>query len=325
MKEVIAIASADWHIHRFRNFNEGNRRLLNCLDVMRVIGGECERFGVPLLFAGDWYHTPEHVENETHSRAIKCYKTYIDRKNTRTYAVSGNHDLSERNAVDHESSSHLDAYRVFDGFHLLNCNSGVTSDFYVWGIPYYNSDRDLKIKVDSLREDAARFKKRTPDRLNILMLHSDAPGAKTCEGIEVKETEHIPEDLDNFFKEWDLVIMGHIHKPQKIGRKVIMCGSPIHQNLGDEGVEMGYWLIFNDASTKFIPLNNYPKFIRGDAKDNFNYWVAPDAILADEEVEVGEFNINKKRSKLARLYLTKKGIKSKAKRRALINILNQAE
>jgi DNA repair exonuclease SbcCD nuclease subunit len=314
--KVIAIATADWHIHKFRAFNENNRRLKNCLRAMQDIANAADHFKVPILFAGDLYHTMDSVENETHSKTMLAYKKYIERRGIRFLAISGNHDMNQRNGIDNISPTHLSAYKVFSEFHLMDINYYSNNNMAVWGIPYMNSDKDLARCIRKYAKEA----KTSDKKVRILMIHSDVPGAQTPEGIEVKETEHITIDM---FKPWDLVVAGHIHRPQVIGN-ILMCGCPIHQNLGDEGDHKGYWLIYEGSHCKFIRLPNYPEFIRGEAKDDYDFWVAPEVVLADEEVETGEFAINQSRKKLASLYAKVKNLPL-SKKRALIKILNEAE
>ena len=323
-KKIIALAASDFHIHKFRNFNTGNSRLKNCVRVLKVLSKRCHSLGVPLLFAGDWYHTPDHVENETHSMAMNTYDRYFEQRGINVYAISGNHDMNQRNGVDHRSPSHLEAYQIFKTFHLIDCKVSVTDDFIIQGIPYMNNDQDLKHWINLHSANKGLLKK---DRPSILLVHTDLPGAKTPEGFEVRETEHIPQDL-SIFKPFTLVIAGHIHKPQILGTNAIMCGSPIHQNLGDEGIDMGYWEVWDDGydlTVKFVPLKKFPQFKRGADNGDGNFWVQQEVALVDEEIELGEFAINKTRKKLASLYLKRKGIVSPAKRRALIQVLNQAE
>src|SRR5690606_6989935 len=101
----------------------------------------------------------------------------------------------------------------------------------VWGLPYFNNDHDLKEAILKLKDQIKRTHK--DKGLKILLLHTDMPGAKTPEGFTIGETQSIPRNLDKFFEEWDLVLCGHIHKPQKLSEKCYMLGCPIQQNIGN--------------------------------------------------------------------------------------------
>lgn len=327
MPKVIAIASSDWHNHKWRNFNNYGQRLHQSLRVMEYLSIACQEYNVPLLFMGDLYHTPKEVENETAGKTINTYKKEFDSKKIKVYGISGNHDMSEKNSKTHVSPSHLDSFTHFRTFTKMDGIIATQEEgsLALFGVPYMNNDQDMVNMVEDLREQAGSC----PYKMKILMLHSDCPGAQTPEGFEVKETDHIPWNLDTFFKEWDLVLFGHIHKPQKLSNKCYMIGSPIQQTRGDEGTDMGYWEIYDKGEPKFIHLDSFPKFITLDKgvelPDNYNYYSYPDEILVDENVIEGDFNVTKSRAKLASQYLKVKGIKSKARKKALIHILNQAE
>jgi DNA repair exonuclease SbcCD nuclease subunit len=321
MPDLIAIAFSDLHIHRWKNYNlKPNGRLIECTMVLKELAFVARKNDVPLLFCGDWYHTNREVDTLTHSLSMKVYHNHL--RSMDVYAISGNHDLSERNGPDHRSPSHLDAYSsVFPRFIFMDYKHGEHNRFMIWGLPYMDNEKEL---FDAIEELKPRVKEIKTKKLKILMLHTDLPGARTPSGHEVGDMTYIKGNLDDYFEPWDLVICGHIHKPMALGNRVVMLGAPLHQDAGDEGTQMGYWEIYNDGTHKFIPLY-YPQFKTGEEKNDGNYWVNKEVVLVEEEVEIGEFHINNSRKKLATQYLKKKGIKSKAKKRALIEILNSIE
>lgn len=317
MPKVIALGTSDWHIHKFRNFNENNQRLTVCLKAMQLLADRAHKLKVPVLFAGDLFHNPKEVENETMAKTLSTFNMWYERRGVPLVGISGNHDFAEKNGIEQKSPSHLDSFEHFKHFLKLDYTQFTFPNFVVHGLPYMNSDKELSKAIKELKP--------TSKATNILMLHTDFPGAKTPEGIEVKETEHLNARM---LKDWDIVLFGHIHMPQKLAKNCWMMGPPCHQNVGDEGQDMGYWEIYNDGSLKFKALD-LPRFIRLKAgetpKDDGNYYVNPEVVLVDEEVVTGEFAISNSRKKLASLYLKKKGIKLKSRKRALIQILNEVE
>ena len=323
MKKVIAIATADWHFHKFNAFDINGSRLYWALKAARQIVSIAKSFDVPILFAGDLIHSPKNIETETNTLVQKLfhdirYQTFI--------AISGNHDLSQRNGINSISPSHLDALGHYAKFYKQDylIRPSPIPGGWVWGIPYMNSDADLKLYAEKLSGEPRKFK-----GIKILLIHSDMPGAKTSENYLINEVENIPKNLDTFFKDWDLVLCGHIHRPQKLSNKVYMLGCPIQQVECSNPHPYGYWEVYSDASVKFIELDNYPRFTRlkkGEKiPDNpgINYYIEFNEVLVEEEIEMGEFHINNSKSKLARRYLAQKQIKSKSKRKALIKILNE--
>jgi DNA repair exonuclease SbcCD nuclease subunit len=138
---------------------------------------------------------------------------------------------------------------------------------------------------------------------------------------------------DKTFDGWDLVLAGHIHKPQVIWTtnktRGYMMGSPIHQTAGDIGTVMGYYLIGSNGEVDFKPApKEFPRFKRGEPKNNKDYWIPQADEVLDIETEdiVSGFNIkDNSRKELAIKYLMEKGITSKLKKQTLIKILNNAE
>ena len=129
---------------------------------------------------------------------------------------------------------------------------------------------------------------------------------------------------------FDLVLCGHIHKPQRLSKKVYMLGAPIQQRRTDKDCKMGYWLVMDDMSMKFVELKGFPKFIdvesEEDIKDDGNYYTVLPKKASSERVE-SDHKITKQLSKkrLAKRYMKQKGIKDKKKEDLLINVLKESE
>lgn len=329
-KKVIAIASADWHIHRFKQFNDtGVNRLDWGLKMVSEIADACRMFKVPLLFPGDLIHNPKEVENVTITRFLNTYYKEFEKFRVPFLGISGNHDLSEKNTLKHKSPSYLHGLDgVFNTFTCLDNRSTILDVNFsnrtrVVGIPFMNNDYDL---VGEIKKQTAGLKESGFKR-NILMLHSDFPGAKTPSGYEIAETQHIPKDLNIFFKDWDLVICGHIHKAQQLAKNVYMLGSPIQLDRGQAKEKCGYWKIYEDFTMKFHELRNFPKFIylkKGEtAYNDKDFFILPEAIKEDVEASKKEFALSNTRKQLAKNYCTLKGVEDREKRIALINVLNE--
>lgn len=328
--KLIGIASGDWHLAKFKSFSHLNR-LKWSLKAAEIIFEVCKNKGVPLYFTGDLFHTPKEIENEVMTKCLKLFKEYL--KYIDVFAIPGNHDMCEKNTLNHKSPHYLEAFTIFKKFHLLENNYAYPDyDTIVYGIPYHDFEDDLITRI----KEASKYIKKTISEeqpRKILLLHGNAPGATTPMGLELETS--IPRNLDKFFKHWDLVLFGHIHKPKKLSSKVYMLGSPSHQEASDEGCEMGYWEIYSDNSLKFIPLNEYlPEFL-SLTENQYNYYdVAcpkdcPDYITIIEEGEKETnnekseeaFDTSLSRKKLASNYLKQKGIKNRDKEVALQKIL----
>ena len=161
---------------------------------------------------------------------------------------------------------------------------------------------------------------------NILLLHTDYPGAKDTDGREVDSVENLNVNILNRF---DLVLCGHIHKPQRLSKKVYMIGAPNHQRRTDRDCKLGYWKIYSDLSMQFVHLKQFPKFVDvesdEDIRDDGNYYT----VLPKKTSNLVNTNhkITKQLSKkaLARKYLKEKGITEQDKKELLIDILKKAE
>src|SRR5690606_16199221 len=242
------------------------------------------------------------------------------------YAISGNHDMCEKNTFVQRSPTYLDGFTVINPFKWLDFNSLDTPNFKVHGIPYLNDNEGF---IKALKE---RKKYLAKDKPNILLLHTDFPGAQEPDGRVVDSSEFIPLKMGKFFKKFgfDLVLSGHIHKPQKLASNVYMLGAPYQQRTSDKNTDMGFWYVMQDLSMKFIPCNYMPKFIEipeGSPKpDTFNLYIEiPKETEDQKDVKKLVFSNKTTTDKLAKKYLKVKGIKDKDKEKALIKALNKIE
>lgn len=321
---LIAIATSDWHSYEFKNFDVDGSRLKNTLAAGKEIMNAATKHDVPILFAGDLYHTPKELGNKVLTDTIDLFQ--MDLK-TRMFAISGNHDQDQKNGFEYKANTYLKMHWATNKlFTLIDYQPGIPyrDDFLIQGVPYMNSEDEIKKAVDALRRKAEVSK-----LFKILLMHGDVAGCKDHNEHEMYDGKLFKNGVDNFFKPWDLVLYGHIHRPQQITKKVYMLGSPIHQISSDKG-EMGYWQIYNDRDPKFVGLADYPKFIHL-GKDETppvggkDYYIPFEKEAEIAELEKGDFNMNVSRTKMARRWMKAVGIKSKAKRKELIHILNSIE
>ena len=323
-KEVIAIAFSDLHIDDYTKHNEGYKRTLAHLRVLSIIREQCIKYKCPSLFMGDLLHKPEVLSNNL-ANILADYLISLDTGDWDMYAISGNHDCSQTNTVEKVSPSWITFFSKFLKFLTpLDLNNGtiIKGKFKakVFGVPYIDNNVGLTKYLRNLD--------RSEDIPNILMLHATYPGSKDTNGMEVKSVDKLNTKVLNLF---DLVLMGHIHKPQNFGSKVLMVGAPLQQRRTDKNCELGYWKIYSDLTYKFVPISdNFPKFIDvdkpEDKKDDGNYYQVVSS-KKKETHQVTTNSITKEISKktLVRRYMRKKGVKDEVKSKALLTILNEAE
>ena len=152
-------------------------------------------------------------------------------------------------------------------------------------------------------------------------------------GYKVEEVPNIPQNMGEYFKDFDLVLCGHIHKPDMLWEnKVYSIGAPYHQRSSDSGTDMGYWMLTENGKMRFKKYHapEFKFFNEGEVPgDDYNYWIpipSEKSINEDgESEEPDEFtNINDKRT-LAREYFRVKGLKDKRRLNLLISVLNNTE
>lgn len=325
MGKIIALAFSDLHVNKWKvNYQYTGDRLKDSLEPLRIIGKRAGELGVSMLFSGDLLHKPSGIDNGILEPLIDTWDNYIK---TNVLAISGNHDQSEKNTPSHKSPSYVRSLSKV--LRLLTCldNSSIEIANHpsrIWGIPYLTANVGFKEYVKEFSKQADAIK----GKFKILLIHTDLPGAKNGFGYEIGEAKNIPTNLNKFFKSFDLVLCGHIHKAQKLANNVYMLGATTQQDAGDCGVDMGYWEIWDDREPKFVKLK-LPEFIYlqhdeavpVNGKDIYIHLPKP---KANKALGAGDgFNNKTSKSKIAKSYLKKKGIKSKSKSKALITALNQ--
>ena len=315
-KEIIAVVFSDLHLNLWAKFNKDNCRTLDSFRVLHTINEVCMYLQVPALFCGDMLHKPEVLDQELGNLMVE----HLSSLDFVVYAISGNHCLHEVNSIENPKKSWLPFFsHVFNWLKVIDFSSIEISDgVMVHGVPYIDHNVGLSKYLKELPLDNG-YK-------HILLLHTDYPGAKDTDGRVIDSAENININMLNRF---DLVLCGHIHKPQRLGKKIYMIGAPIQQRRTDKNCKMGYWELYSDLSMKFVPLEGFPKFIdvetEEEIKDDGNYYTV---VPKTSRVEVStKHKITKQLSKkkLAKRYMKEKGIKDKAKEGLLIKILKESE
>ncbi|MCM1438839.1 MAG: metallophosphoesterase [Roseburia sp.] len=325
-KKLIAIAFSDLHLNIWAKFNDHHQRTLEGFKVLDKIAGICSKKQVPALFCGDWLHKPESLDSDlAHYMKDWVYRTTKKYPDFKIFGIDGNHDLNKVNSFYNLQKGWLSFFQSTkyqkSPIVVLGPNTPFAclgEDIFVLGIPYIDHNKDLGKMLKNVRFiEGAK---------HILLLHTDYPGAKDTDGRVVDSSENINMNMLNQF---DLVLCGHIHKPQRLGKKIYMVGAPNHQRRTDRNCDMGYWEVYSDMSVKFVPLKDFPRFIdvesEDQVKDDGNYYtVIPPKV---EVKAVTHHNITKKLSKkrLAKKYLKYKGIKDENKEKLLVKILKDSE
>lgn len=319
-KRVIGIAFSDLHIGEFAKFNTNNQRTLNHFRVLFLIKDICKKYNCPAFFTGDFMHKPEYITSSLEEIMLDQLDKLKPEYDFSIYGISGNHDMADNNSKDRPSPSHWrNLCNRYHFFHNLDFNYHDFGDFRVYGIPYLDHNKGLDDAVRDVIKDSA-------GKPIILLLHTDYPGARDTDGIEVGTVENLN---INLLSKVRLTLIGHIHKPQRLGKKVYMVGAPLQQRRTDRNCKLGYWKIYSDFTAKFVAFNEFPRFIDVESEDQIqddgNYYTVISKSRPEEETQV-QTRITRSMSKrrVVSRYLRNKGIKDKEKKQILVKLINDS-
>lgn len=320
MKKVIAIAFSDLHIHDWSKFNQENQRTKNHFKVLSLIHEVCKKYNCPALFCGDLFHKPENITQDLLNTVFEEFNK-MEGIDFTIHAISGNHDVTKVTKVGEKPMSWISILNRKYGF--LNCidSSRVTihDDIDVIGVPYIDHNLGINEYLKNLTlEDGRKY---------ILLLHTDYPGAKDTDGSEVGTSENLNLNILNRF---DLILCGHIHKPQRLSKKTFMIGAPIQQRRTDKDCDMGYWKVYDDLSMVFVPISqDFPKFIDvsspEEVQDDGNYYTVISKKVVATENQVNHITKKLSKKRMVRRYLKANGIADKKKESILLDIIKESE
>lgn len=317
-KKVIAIAISDIHLNLWKVFNEEKRRTLATLTILKNLTEKYPE--IPLLISGDLFH------GEVGPVLLNLVIDNWPNTAYGIFSISGNHDQEEKNIPDNPTPSMVTFFGKLD---LLNCIdfscAEIAPGIMVWGIPYLTYNKGF---VETVERFKGQIKKKNK---NILLIHTDLHGALDTDGREVGSVENLPVELEKLFDGFDLVLSGHIHKPQEIIPKVVMVGAPNEQRKSDMESVLGYWEIYDDMSYKFRPYRKAPRFRYYDEDEipgnDYDFWIKIKKEVLnnlDNEANNEAFIDTNNITGLARAYLKATGVKKAIRKRALLTALKEA-
>ena len=322
MKNLVAYVISDLHINDWAKFNENDTRTHNQMRILVSLLSKSYNERVPILFCGDLFHKPDMIRPELLNLifhdSLVIHTRYMGYPIM--YAISGNHEINHISKIGEHPVSWTRLFtKMFPWLVCLDyCQILIKDNIMIHGVPYVDHNIGLSKYLKEM--------KLNPKQKHILMLHTDYPGARDTDGREVGSVENLNLNvLDRF----DLVLCGHIHKPQRLSKKVYMIGAPIQQRRTDRDCDMGYWKLYDDLSMTFVKLKGYPRFIdvesQDENKDDGNYYTVIPKI-ASTPVET-KHKITKQLTNkiLAKRYMKVKGIKDKNKEQLLIKVLKEAD
>lgn len=323
-RKPLFLAFSDFHTAKWKQFNDNNGRTCQPHKIMLILKQKCIDLGINLmLFPGDWNDHPKHMDNEV-MEVNASIAGILNYNEIDIVGIDGNHDFSRVNSIQKDVKGFFNHLQHLNKhFICVNFESYDTPETRIHGIPYINGNADYK---KALKE---RIKQLHKTKKNILLIHRDLPGAVEPNGIQIGEMDD-QKTLKKLFRKFDLVLSGHIHKPQKIkklGSHVYMLGATNQQRRSDMGTRMGYWIGYSDMSMEFMDLHQpeFKYYKDGEEPGNsYDYWIKlpPERNLEVGNNSNGKFKSNQKRDVLVKNYLKVKGIKNKKKLHLLMDLIN---
>lgn len=217
------------------------------LDQILGLVDEHEVDGV--LIAGDVYD--KSIPSEAAVNLLDDFLSRLSDKNIPVFMISGNHDSDDRlnfgSRLFMARGIHIAArYRGELAKETLTVGE---QEVDIWLLPFVKASHVRAFFPDETietYEDAVRVvlshAEIDPDRCNILVAHQfvvgsgdQAPEFGGSESVGTRSVGTVERIGYDVFDAFDYVALGHIHRPQRIGRDTVRyAGSPLKYSLSEE-------------------------------------------------------------------------------------------
>lgn len=152
------------------------------------------------------------------------------------WCIPGNHDKSDYKS----EKSFLEPFKYHNNFTLITKLEGVEiAGIKCYFIPFFDNEIWL--------ENTSKLLKEKDHKTNVLFTHIAFQGSRNNDGSEV-DSDIKP----SLFKNFGLVLSGHYHDFQEIGKNIVHLGSITQNNFGEDD-KKGFWLLNKDLTYAFIP------------------------------------------------------------------------
>lgn len=253
--------TADWHIGSFKGPEQDGVNLrsmdtLKCLEeVVRVAENELPDL---ILVSGDIFHQAEIWQSRSHKEVLQARDIILRLSKTcgKIVVMRGTPNHDSEDAFD-ELRAHFElvnnVYIVTDP-QIINTTyadivvvPGFDKGKFRAKFPGLSKDEENMVFSDELGNIVVGMKSLCePGKLTILMSHYTVPGANTESGQVqfLSQVEPVITQEMLIAANYDLVALGHIHRPQFINGLDNVCysGAVNAINFNDEGQERGFWI-----------------------------------------------------------------------------------
>ena len=205
-------------LHLGKRVNEFSMREDQAYILQQILGIIDREQPDAVLIAGDVYD--KSVPSADAVTMLDGFLVQLSERAMQTFLISGNHDSAERLAFGGRLMAQ-------SGIHIAPVYTGTRSIF---------PEREIATYTDAMAAVLEAAKVDT-ERRNVLVTHQFVTGA----GIEVERSDS--EELsvggtDNVdvsvFRDFDYVALGHIHRPQQVGRETVRyCGTPLKYSFSE--------------------------------------------------------------------------------------------
>lgn len=252
--------TADWHLGTFRGpvkdgVNLRTEDTKNCLDeLIRVAKEEQPDY---VLVAGDVFHVGRLWSDRCCDEIITAihYIKELAAVSKQVIVMRGtpNHDGAGQFNVLFEMFSDVTNVHIVITPQVINFGDvdiavlpGFDRGVYRAKFPGLSSEEENEVFTQELSNIVLGLKAQCdPTKKNIFMTHYTVPGCNTESGQTMMLTQFepiIPQEALNAAA-YDLVTLGHIHRPQQIGSQPWYYSGAINaMNFNDEGQERGFWI-----------------------------------------------------------------------------------
>ena len=256
------VAFSDLHAHPFKNgfiTEEGrNSRVDDAINVIRQVYEYASENKVSyVFFGGDLFDRRKSIDvdtfNQVHAAVAKGSELVS------TIMIPGNHDQANKSGTIH----------ALQRFNSKQCTTvheptwvKLNSTTALLGIPYVDDGRLIARAIKQKLAERPQWAKKL-----ILMLHYGIQGAKVSAADYVLPCELELAHLSPTY--WDLILSGHYHIGQQLGKNFHYIGSAMQHRWDDAGFEKSFIEFDTDTWRINRIATVAPKFtvITGKTKD----------------------------------------------------------
>lgn len=245
-KEAIGVLVNDVHL------DKNNGELVK--DIFRQLISVCKEYDCNKIFCGG------DVFTNRSGQPLQCLTDWkeiiemISKSKIELHVIPGNHDKTDSD----DERSYLDVFSDRNVFLYRKGERKIFDGAIVAFIPYFKDEKWLSEfeRVDDDIQENFKDGDVEPDTPIFLITHSGFDGVVNNDGSRVSSIIK-----PSMFADYSKVLIGHYHDASKLSDNVIYTGSAYQNNYGENIIDKGFTVLFDDGSTGFVP-SKFPKYIK---------------------------------------------------------------